>query len=210
MPGLWALRQRRKPSNSGFPTALRPQSRWEGCCWQEGSLGSGGRQLSRVRFLPRYLKPGFQPAGRGGHRRRDQDEKLQSRLGPCAYGNWWPWRLSSWLLSRASPGGAALAAEALGWGPGPIPLPAEEGHPALRGCPWPGSQHKGPHGHSPATPTPQLIVTSMGGGHTHPPTPSHFIYTALGRQQVLLPLRESQAGKREDNCNKTDYLKKKD
>lgn len=135
MPGLWALRQRRKPSNSGFPTALQPQSRWEECCWQEGSPGSGGRQLSRVRFLPRYLKPGFQPAGRGSHRRRDQDEKPQSRLGPCAYGNWWPWRLSSWLLSRASPGGARSRCRGPGLGTRTHPSPSRGGAPGLAGVP---------------------------------------------------------------------------
>ena len=89
MPALWALRQGRetlKPrlcprgDGAGAVGSIECLGHPRACPSRRGGQALVGRQLPRVRFPLRYLKPGSGSwrAGRGGHRLRDQDEQSRS------------------------------------------------------------------------------------------------------------------------------------
>lgn len=89
MPALWALRQGRetlKPrlcprgDGAGAVGSVECLGHPRACPSRRGGQALVGRQLPRVRFPLRYLKPGSGSwrAGRGGHRLRDQDEQSRS------------------------------------------------------------------------------------------------------------------------------------
>lgn len=89
MPALWALRQGRetlKPrlcprgDGAGAVGSVECLGHPRACPSRRGGQALMGRQLPRVRFPLRYLKPGSGSwrAGRGGHRLRDQDEQSRS------------------------------------------------------------------------------------------------------------------------------------
>lgn len=153
---------------------------------QEGRPGSGGQtapwdQVSSLLFKACLLVPG---SGRGGRRLRDQDEKLQSRLGPACL-----WQLASWpwrLISRL-PAGRGLSRQ----GRCSLQRPwagdrdqalsqLRRGHLALQQRPSQAQNAQVPTAtviHS------QLTVTHVGTWpHAHTPKPSHFVPQSTGTE----------------------------